>query len=66
MVGEINISSSYCYSLGTDETPGYSRAPNFIFHLLYSITGVLLFLRQPSSCESNLVISCFACIGTFQ
>ena len=45
MVGEINVSSTYCYKLGTDESVGYSRAPNFIFHLLYSITDVLLFLR---------------------
>ena len=45
MVGEINVSFTYCYRLGTDESVGYSRAPNFIFRLLCSITGVLLFLR---------------------
>lgn len=44
---------------------GSTSTPNLILHLLYSIPGVLLFLREPRGCELDLIISFFACTGTF-
>lgn len=44
---------------------GPTSTPNLILHMLYSIPGVLLFLKQPRDCELNLVTSFFACTGTF-